>query len=112
MFLGEEIDDTTNIFYKATNPNPECVEKWRLSEQMPKWASRIRLLIKDIRVERVLDISEEDAKAEGVIPNNFLFYKNMKYKMGFKTLWNNINAERGYGCETNPLVWVIKYKLL
>lgn len=44
----------------------EQPKKWRPSIFMPKWASRIRSTVSEVRVQRVQDISEEDAKAEGV----------------------------------------------
>ena len=84
---------------------------WRSPIHMPRWASRITLEVTDVRVERVQDIGEEDAKAEGVdwevwehggepIPPTSLFHE----------LWDSINAKRGYGWDANPWVWVVSFK--
>ena len=53
------------VLYRATDAEP-CVGCWFPSIHMPKWACRLRLEVTDIRVERVQDISEEDAIAEGL----------------------------------------------
>lgn len=95
---------------------------WKPSIFMPRWASRIDLSTKDIRVEKVQDISEEDAIAEG-IDKSGTFWKDyrkggMKQVMlqdpidSFRTLWNLINEKRGFGWDVNPWVWVINFKLL
>lgn len=89
----------------------------RPSIHMPRWASRITLEITGVRVERVQDISEEDARAEGIV------WKREKgdsidprteraAKPIFPALWDAINAERGYGYEVNPWVWVIEFKVV
>ena len=74
---------------------------------MPRWASRITLEITGVRVERLQDISERDAKAEGMKPetNN----SRHMHRSLFRKLWNN-RAKRGWGWDVNPWVWVIKFK--
>lgn len=81
--------------------------KWRPSIFMPRWASRISLLIKDIRVERVQEISEDDAIAEGVD-----WYPALKPIALYVDLWDSINAKRGYPWASNPWVWVIEFERL
>jgi hypothetical protein len=93
--------------------------RWRPSIHMPRWASRISLEIVKVRVERVQDISEEDAIAEGmeqqfrlsVMQNGVRDYKiPLSYRGGFANTWNEINSKRGFGWDKNPWVWVISFK--
>lgn len=70
-----------------------------------------------VRVERVQDISEEDAKAEGidVIRDEWAgacgdFDESLTDKQLFEILWDSINATRGYSWESNPWVWVIEFR--
>lgn len=60
--------ERAKIFYRATDENRRDLryQRWRPSIHMPRWASRINLEITNIRIERVQDITEEDAKAEGL----------------------------------------------
>ena len=99
--------------YRATDPLPNTRIKWKPSIFMPRSASRITLEIKGIRVERLQDISEEDAKAEGVAtaiagvsPSGL----TRTYRTGFVGGWNHINAKRGFGWDVNPWVWVIEFQ--
>jgi len=98
------------------------------SIHMPKWASRIFLKVKSIRVERLVDISEADAINEGVeflIIDNIKEYKNYTRKSkefsryndysypnspqsSFLSLWESINGEESLGL--NPWVWVIEFE--
>lgn len=92
----------------------------RVSTFMPRWASRITLEIMNIRVERVQEITRNDAKAEGA---NAVWYwdafkKTDLHKRGvlnpyianFSVLWDAINANSGFGWDVNPWVWVVDFK--
>lgn len=93
-------------------------DKWRPSIFMPRWASRITLEITNVRVERLGEITEEDAGKEGA---NSEFECDVAtfcgggkipestYKLGFKHLWDSIN-DKTYPWSSNPWVWVIEFK--
>ncbi len=98
----------------------------RLGRFMPRWASRILLEITDVRVQRLQDISDEDARAEGVerisdAPACLTPWKNYRLKPGapfamnhsiaaasFMSLWDSINGLDAY--KANPWVWAISFK--
>ena len=82
--------------------------KLRPSLHMPRWASRIDLLITSVRVERLNDISEEDAKAEGA-PTECSVIGD-KHFLGFRSLWRAIYGDESW--QANPWVWVIEFKLI
>src|SRR6266702_3635597 len=91
--------ETYTRFSGETMRNP-----WFPSIHMPRWASRLTLKITEIRVERVRDISEKDAEAEGIIfiePGRAI---RLPMAEQFGISWNRINAKRGYGWDKNP--WV------
>jgi hypothetical protein len=82
--------------------------RWRPSIHMPRANSRITLEITGVRVERLQEISEQDAKAEGADP-----MKNQgeyAYRGGFEELWDSINGPRGLGWVANPWVWVLEFR--
>lgn len=97
------------------------IEKWTPSIHMPRWASRIDLEITNIRIEQLQDISEGDAKAEGVEidtgPCDHRYRScddvgcfGPTYKSSFLQLWEGLNARRGFSWDTNPWVWVIDFR--
>jgi hypothetical protein len=83
--------------------------KRRPSIFMPRWASRITLEITSIRVERLQEISEADAIAEGVQCDP-TFPAALTNRTAFGKGWNTLNAKRGYSWESNPWVWVIEFR--
>ncbi|MEN4946594.1 MULTISPECIES: morphogenetic protein [Pseudomonas] len=99
-------------------PDTEAMEydgAWRPSIHMPRWASRILLEITDVRVERLQDISGDQAEAEGVdaaMCQQFLETSPSRYLCkeavihGFAGLWNSI----GGNWDANPWVWVVEFK--
>ena len=74
------------------------------SIHMPRWASRILLEVVNVRVERLQDITEEDAIAEGVDPS----IHEKTYRYGFSKLWEQINGSGSW--DANPIVWVVEFK--
>jgi hypothetical protein len=80
---------------------------------MPRWASRITLEITNIRVERLQDISDDDAKAEGIQPNagdcGFGCECCELPTTIFARLWDKINGKK-YPWDSNPYVWVLEFK--
>lgn len=84
---------------------------------MPRWASRLTLEITNVRVERLQDISEEDAKAEGVTTESQHGTLNgepatlqpMTHRQAFVWLWDSINGKR-VPWSSNPWVWVVSFR--
>jgi hypothetical protein len=114
--------------YKAT-VDKDCVDKlgckWRPSIHMPRDAARIFLRVTEVRAERLQEITEEDAIAEGISWLDEACYSNNGwtptlydpdsggspvFRDGFIALWDSINAKRGYSWDTNPWVWVIEFE--
>lgn len=102
--------------------------KWKPSIHMPRWASRITLEIVSVRVERLNDISEQDAVAEGIEPiiDNSPFcgarcwkdYMNQqslpfdsdKPVASFMSLWKSVYGEESW--QQNPWCWVVEFKMV
>ena len=115
LFFKEEI-----WYWADGNPTTGDWEKPRPSIHMPRWASRITLEIVSVRVERLQDISADDAVAEGLYrgkARRHLFWQNVTecrllegetHQRVFGDLWSSINGADSWNA--NPWVWVIEFK--
>ena len=120
---GNWISDFNDI----DNFNPHENIKWKRSIHMPRSASRILLEITGVRVERLQDISEEDAIAEGIsrvpfrpcdgwpICDGYMVGKDdgvtglaAKASTAYKKLWESINGPGSW--DMNPFVWVVEFR--
>lgn len=86
--------------------------KLRPSMFMPRWASRITLEVTGVRVERLQDISEVDARAEGCRCNEDTLAETgfATYRDAYKALWETINGDTSW--DLNPWVWAIEFRRL
>jgi hypothetical protein len=109
--------------YRDLDSKESC--GWRPSIHMPRWASRITLEVTGVRMERVQDISHDDALAEGV--QDFAStLDDQPHPSGespeqasrrlqwpqrqFRTLWESINGAESW--DINPWVWVVEFRRL
>ena len=88
--------------YENVPPAEEI--RWTPSIHMPRTASRILLEITGVRVERLRSMSQDDARAEGVIAAS----GPMEAGLAFRELWESIYGEGSW--KANPWVWVIEFK--
>ena len=114
------------VFYDADGYD-EPSWPWRPSIHMPRWASRLTLEVTGVRVERLCEISEEDARAEGVERNDLIisgFDEGIRYRdyagnddmaewfsdpvRSCRTLWESIHGPGSW--DANPWVWVVEFK--
>ena len=111
--------------YKASVANSEDAEEpWRPSTQMPKEAARIWLKVMNVRVERLQEITDEQAKREGIqydeCPTGFTWKQETDMHNCYTTpigamqaLWNSTIKKSDldrYGWDANPWVWVIEFE--
>lgn len=86
-------------FYRADeNANDSEIRRWTPSIHMPRWASRITLIVTNVGVQRLQDITESDAKAEG-----------FKSVSKFAEYWDSLTGQTPYFHE-NPWVSVVEFK--
>ncbi len=100
--------------------------RWRPSIFMPKRHARIWLRVLDVRVERLQELSEQDARAEGAECRSDLAWMDQwtpagcadpyeaavasGHRADFRRMWDSLNSPRGFGWDPNPWVWAITFR--
>lgn len=124
---GTHVDYMYKADWELPKTNSRHDIKWKPAIHMPRAACRIKLRITNIRVERLQDITEQDAIKEGIdrftkdgvvfkyglegwhwsqhTGTPFMCYKS---KHAFELLWQSINGEESWNA--NPWVWVIEFE--
>jgi hypothetical protein len=110
MVDDPEYPSWQQCYYRATDKCPELldvdtdemIQRWRPSIHMPRWACRLVLEVTAVRVERLHDISVEDAISEGVVA------PDGNSIQCFRLLWSDIHSRDSWN--SNPWVWVIEFK--
>lgn len=119
-FAPREITAAHRIWFEADGQHKPPAGRYRPGMFMPRWASRITLEVSGVRVERLQDISEADAQAEGTtpIPDPWDHVRlacadigcsgPQPHRLGFRELWRDINGPDSW--DPNPWVWVVEFK--
>lgn len=105
-----------HYIYRADGGNAKTAgysqePKWRPSIHMPKEAARIWLKVTDVRAERLHNLTNRDAKKEGITVETD--NSGMAHKAAFMRLWDSTikKSDIGtYGWNNNPWVWVIEFE--
>jgi hypothetical protein len=108
--------------YRADFPDSQPGEGWKPSIHMPRKLSRILLEITDVRVERLQEISQADALAEGIEPMRCPDCHLASYGLpgwghdqlnptaqgAYRYLWESINGDGSW--DLNPWVWAVSFR--
>ncbi|HET9954135.1 MAG TPA: hypothetical protein VFQ61_06510 [Polyangiaceae bacterium] len=99
--------------YSADGAPVKQLKTWRWKRDFlpamfcPRELSRIHLEVTGRRIERLTNITEADALAEGIVPS-----PGYPAVPAYAQLWDQLNADRGYSWHVNPWVWVVHFKLI
>lgn len=122
-------DNLCGWVYRADHPNADIkagelddgeqsLRRWTPAIHMRREACRLKLELTGVRVERVQDISAKDAVREGVTEKNGRWCdakgedSQLSPIAAYRSLWDSLNAKRGYGWDANPWVWVLSFTRL
>ena len=122
-------DDKEDLLFAASALQVDLEQpsiRWRPSIHMPRWACRLILEVKSIRVERVQRIGIYDIRAEGLDVEGYIAGYEVEHgnpapgddylqfydaaRENFQELWDSINAKRGYSWSENPWCWVLDFQ--
>jgi len=102
------LKERLNLSDKWANPHL----RKRPSIHMPRWASRLTLIVEDVRVQRLREITLGDICAEGLATSIYDFKPTTRGFDAWAELWDGLNAPRGYGWDANPWVVAITFRTI
>ena len=109
---AKRVEDGPFVYAATDSKQSRLQEKWKPSIHMPRFASRITLEIVSVRVERLHDISEADALAEGIAIEAVKAFIQVgitrSASFAYRDLWESISSKSSW--DLNPWVWVIEFK--
>jgi len=105
VYRADATDQTEQRWSTISPGDPDNEVLWKPSIHMPRWASRLTLKVNDVRVQRLQEINDGDAAAEGVQAEGEWPLKGAGRLENFERLWNNLNEKRGFGWASNP--WIV-----
>ena len=107
-------DDIAEEWSRNYSEDGDDDPRWRPSIHMPRWASRLSLEVTEVRVQRIQEITEEDARAEGVHEHPLgraALDARGTHKGAFLAVWEAINGARpGGSIAANPWAWAVSFK--
>jgi hypothetical protein len=122
--IPKEKPESFYMEFAADNEKPSC-GTWRSSLFLPRWAARITLKIRSVKIQRLKSIPDMDTFYEGIDTEGYDYNLAEHYQIGgspiqggspekfaFIALWERKNAKRGYSWDENPHVWVIEFMRL
>ncbi len=102
--------DSLKVFYRADGESKYC-EPWESSTTMPRWASRLKPVVSEVRVQQVQDISIDDGIAEGVWANPPDAHGfRSEVRLAFREQWDSRNSKPAHTWDANPWVWAVTIK--
>lgn len=107
LLIGRECwrKDLFGFEYRASSPHPER-SRWRPSIHMPDRAARIRRRVVIVTVERLQDVTTQDAVREGFTADR---HGGTDARNDFLCAWDDIYLNRGFASSVNPWVWRIEF---
>lgn len=108
-YMAYSADD--QLVYDGERGWPSSIERRKtiVSIHMPRWASRLTLRITDVRVQRLADISEADAIAEGITLPPGPGYGPI-VRSTFTVLWDSINGQGSF--DSSPWIWALTFDVI
>ncbi|MBO6858334.1 hypothetical protein [Roseibium sp.] len=123
VYRADATDQTGQRWHTIQPGDPEKEVMWKPGIHMPRWASRLTLKVTDVMVQRLQDITWEDAEAEGVwfssqeYREQVCIWRDAPSKLQslrveyFGKLWDSLNEKRGFGWGVNPWVVAVTFEV-